>query len=564
MADRAGSEGDPGVPKEVFELDKDERWQARLEEARARREIALREKAAGKPSKPRPKPWEIEGSEVEEPPAIEPIVQERGDDKFDFADRLESIRDGKNGAAEPAPVPEQPEKTTAPRERAMPEFRPAPRSPVPAARKSGLEPRARPQPSLILPGAPDVAELAERYAATLTVVDDPEPGPAEVESDTAQSTPDTTLVPLSGIAPQPATDDRPKRTRAERRRGIRPLGMALALAGLAALPFATEAPPLETGPSMPPIDGFRFQPALGVTWSLNNRPVETRPGEWQPSTPPSALATVPFARSASLDDSIEALQVPASAGSSELEWTGMEPVFTSASTALFVPERAAENLPEVAGAPEARASDNEIAPEPAPRETATEVMTAPPVEPEDDVGNAVAPVNTAPVSAPPGPEAVRGEDAAAPPLPPARSQSVLETDPLRVTILAPLQADRKMAQDIATDLQRDGHELVRVQDVEYSINERNLRYFHDQDRSAAARMAERYDAELRDFTWFRPKPLEGTAELWLSGRAPAGAGGPRDQGTTARTVDPAAILGRVFDRLGLSTELPENLPGGEN
>ena len=170
MADRAGSEGDPGVPKEVFELDKDERWQARLEEARARREIALREKAAGKPSKPRPKPWEIEGSEVEEPPAIEPIVQERGDDKFDFADRLESIRDGKNGAAEPAPVPEQPEKTTAPRERAMPEFRPAPRPPVPAARKSGLEPRARPQPSLILPGAPDVAELAERYAATLTVV----------------------------------------------------------------------------------------------------------------------------------------------------------------------------------------------------------------------------------------------------------------------------------------------------------------------------------------------------------------------------------------------------------
>ena len=33
-------------PKEVVELDKDERWQARLEEARARREIALREKAA--------------------------------------------------------------------------------------------------------------------------------------------------------------------------------------------------------------------------------------------------------------------------------------------------------------------------------------------------------------------------------------------------------------------------------------------------------------------------------------------------------------------------------------
>jgi|GEM_PF-6686508 len=59
-------EGDPGVPKKgVFELDKDERWQARLDEARARREVALREKAAGIARKPRPKPWEIEGSDVE-------------------------------------------------------------------------------------------------------------------------------------------------------------------------------------------------------------------------------------------------------------------------------------------------------------------------------------------------------------------------------------------------------------------------------------------------------------------------------------------------------------------
>ena len=93
MADRASGGGIPGVPKQVFELDKDERWQARLEDARARREIALREKAGGKPQKARPKPWEVEGAAYDAPKPIEPVIQDRGDEKIDFADRLETIRE---------------------------------------------------------------------------------------------------------------------------------------------------------------------------------------------------------------------------------------------------------------------------------------------------------------------------------------------------------------------------------------------------------------------------------------------------------------------------------------
>ena len=63
-------------------------------------------------------------------------------------------------------------------------------------------------------------------------------------------------------------------------------------------------------------------------------------------------------------------------------------------------------------------------------------------------------------------------------------------------------------------------------------------------------MAARYDAELRDFTWFRPQPLEGTTEPWLPGDA------PRAPAQQARPIDPVDTLNRVFDRLGLGVELP--------
>ncbi len=579
MADRAGGEGNPGVPKEVFELDKDERWQARLEEARARREIALREKAAGKPQKPRPKPWEVDGAEGDAPPEINPIIQDRGDDKFDFADRLESIRGTQTETPVPAPLPSEPPKTPASRPRATPDFNPAARQKVPAAQGAGLEPRARPQPSLILPGAPDVAELAERYAATLHVVEDDPVAESEPEQDPKEQDQGATLVPLTRTAPDadPASesDAGRKLTRAERRRGIRPLGMALALTGLAALPFATEAPPLETGPEMPNVTGFRFQPALGVTWSLSNRPFETRSGEWSPATAPAALATVPFTRSATVTDTVVAPTPPSEPGSGAVEWSGVNPVSKAEASTIYSPGGASETLPQVSSAPVPVAPTVESTSPPVPRAAIT--GTAPdaaPITPAEDSATDI-PENTAPVSAPPRPDTLLQDEAVTPPIAPAppapqqRPQTVVETvveevsDPLRVTILAPPRADRKVADDLAADVARAGHELVRVKDVEFSINERNLRYFHEDDRASAARMAARYDAELRDFTWFRPRPTEGTAELWLSGRSTEGAASGNTAPTRADPVDPATFLGRVFDRLGLSAELPRILPDAD-
>ncbi len=562
MADRTGGEGDPGVPKEVFELDKDERWQARLDEARARREVALREKAAGKPQKPRPKPWEIEGAAVEKPPKIDPIIQERGDDKFDFADRLETIREPKEKPAAPKPARKAPERPPAaarpvpvppspPPQPSPPPPASAPPQPSPPSqmRAPAPEPRARPQPSLILPGAPDVADLAARYAATLDSADraearSPEPVPDEPEP--VGKTADLVALPTAKLPPEFAEaqpDPDAPLSRAERRRGIRPLGMAFGLIALAALPLTTEAPPLETGPAMPVVDVLRIQPALGVTWSLYEPPFQTRAGEWVPGRAPSRLGPMPFSPPVSPLDSVALPPDPVLRDAGAIAWTEAAPVARSAVPGFAVPAGSSEALPFVADAPQRAV----IQPE-----------TATP-EPSGDV------------SAPPRPATLRDEPAEAPPAPAARPDTAsaadpfVEADPLRVTILAPARVDPELAETIASGVTDDGHDLVRIRDVDFSISERNVRYFHDADRASAARMAERYDAELRDFTWFRPRPVEGTAELWLAGRAPGGNTGGRQQPVPSGggAADRGDLLGRVFDRLGLGTELPDALPGAD-
>ena len=549
MADRASGEGDPGVPKEVFELDKDERWQARLDEARARREIALREKAAGKPQKPRPKPWEIEGSTVEKPSEIEPIIQERGDDKFDFADRLETIREAKETARPPRPAPIKP----APEPEEMRPPVAASPSRAPARRAPAPEVRARPQPSLILPGAPDVADLAARYAATLDRAAPVDPDVTEPDGSAPERVERSAELVALPTARRPAGEPKEqvdeRLSRAERRRGIRPLGMAFGLLALAALPLSTQAPPLETGPSMPVIDALRIQPALGVTWSIYEQPFQTRAGDWRPGKAPAALGPVVVAPlPPPLLDSVALPPEPDLRGPGGVEWRGPEPVARSSVPTLAPTVSEVDGLPVFGEAPNRLPTTG------------------------SDPADVTAPEPTGAVSAPPRPATLQDDPAEAPPPPAARpatdQETVVEANPLRVTILAPARVDRALADTIASGVQNDGHELVRVRDVDFSISERNVRYFHDADRAAAARMAERYDAELRDFTWFRPAPVEGTAELWLAGRAASGNSSGREQPNPspvgAGVAERGSFLGRVFDELGLGTELPQALPGTDD
>jgi hypothetical protein len=559
-------EGDPGVPKKgVFELDKDERWQARLDEARARREVALREKAAGIARKPRPKPWEIEGSDVEEPKKIDPIIQERGDDKFDFADRLESIRENQTDEPDdlpghaaqvlpddpPADPPEAVRPVEAPSE---PAYAPAP------------ERRARPQPSLILPGAPDVADIAARYAETLDAkdgyarapdfqLDDPVAPRPEAES--AQ------LIPLPA-GRRRAAPDKPL-SRAERRRGVRPMGMAYAVLLLAAFPFTTKAPPLEQGPEMPIVQRFGSEPALGVTWSLSGRPAETAASAWRPVTRAPELAPLSFepspVRAASAD--LPALDVPPAPSAPGVDWQDLSGLDrTAEGDALFVPDGQQSPVVGFVG-------PNDL---PAPKETLGAETAPVTIEDTPVVG---VPSVIVPVQPDRRPTPVE-RPALAPP-----------ANPLRVTVLYPVTAGDALAGDIGARIEDDGHELVNLTPSVYSVSTRNLRFFHEEDRAEAERLATRYDAELRDFTFFQPKPLPGTAELWLSGRpsvrpaatpVEAPAANPSvvplpeveiaPQAAPETVVPPTAIqnpfLERLFDRLGLSTELPRDLENGSN
>ena len=577
MADRAVGKGDPGVPREVFELDKDERWQARLEDARARREIALREKAAGKPQPKRPKPWEAEGQETS--PPIEPIIQERGDEKFDFADRLEQLREAdepRKSAAVAPQKPDAPDMTRAtprpasetvrkhsrpPAGEAIERLRPpsaklrklVSRPPVgevaerrrpPFAkpnggeRNSAVSRRSAPVPSLVIPGAPDVAEIAARYADTLNPGPDvwdapppalvvPKPSPAEVPS-------------ASDVGEVPYSRRRLRLPSLSTRPGIRPLGMAIGLLALSALPLTTEAPPLEKGPRMPVIAPFAAPPALGVTWSLYNRPAANLTYDWRRKPLPALLAMPEFDPPVTLQHGISALSVPV-----EQESSGGLPVAADAPPAdpVVVPGL---GVPETGIAP--------------PR-----VETEPPADEA-----AAVPV--------PGPAPARSEALRRLASEPAYRRP---ENPLRVTILTPPRADKRVAEELAADVPARGHELVRIREVDQAISERNLRYFHESDRAEAARLARDYDAELRDFTWFRPQPLPGTTELWLSGSAkgpePATPTPARRRDTPddlpfvvirpvspASDASPGSLLNRVMEGVGNALGTGLGLPRRDN
>lgn len=82
-------------------LHNDESWNARLEDARARRAEALREKELlNTEASARKKPWEQEAASAK---PVAPILQERGpnDDAVDFADRVDAIRHTAQNAPEP-------------------------------------------------------------------------------------------------------------------------------------------------------------------------------------------------------------------------------------------------------------------------------------------------------------------------------------------------------------------------------------------------------------------------------------------------------------------------------
>ena len=108
MAERAVKSDTSG--REVYDVENDESWQARLAEARARRAVVLeKKKAGGVQPKERLKPWEEDGAVIfDEPPAADPSSKSGAG--LDFHDRVTALR--KNEPAKP--VPTEPKLVVAP------------------------------------------------------------------------------------------------------------------------------------------------------------------------------------------------------------------------------------------------------------------------------------------------------------------------------------------------------------------------------------------------------------------------------------------------------------------
>ncbi|NNE87789.1 MAG: hypothetical protein HKN27_06900 [Silicimonas sp.] len=491
MADRAVS--DDGSPESIVDLFDSDRWQARLEEARARREIALREKGKdpAEAQKRKLMPWEQDEATAPPGAKIKPIVQAPDTNRVDFADRVDVMRENIKKEDESEVTQAQPESADV--------------SPLPASfdelltfdafeeeDEADWAPPPKKAHSAVEEDAPDVVELASRYASTLSAVPTEEPPDEDVETETV------VIAPVKVRSHPPAL-------------------LIVGIVVLAALPFTEIVPPLAKGPDMPAVPTLRLQPALGFTTAMLWRPAETTSADWTPaatwSLPLSTVYSPPIPQRQTAPDmflaspglgqvtpefNTPALAAAATRGSVPLTLDG---AFIDRLPGAFL--RRPEPRP-VAGTPIAEtrapsrppdvASGNDASPRVAPAQDADATMLG------------ITALETVRFDSAPDPESM---------LPALKTPETV----LQLTILVPRQLEREIATQYADDATARGHEIASIKDVDLSISTRNLRYFHDRDRAEAERLAATYGAEVRDFTWFSPKPARGTAELWLEGRS---------------------------------------------
>jgi hypothetical protein len=129
-----------------------------------------------------------------------------------------------------------------------------------------------------------------------------------------------------------------------------------------------------------------------------------------------------------------------------------------------------------------------------------------------------------------------------------------------VRLAVPQSVADAEAEEIAGLLKELGIGDSRVTRVGYKVSESHVRYYHRDDAPAAAALAAILGTEARDHTAFRPRPPDGTMEVFLAGEriappprvasaprraAPAQAARPQ-----AQPPDPtAAMRDRIVNRL---------------
>jgi len=284
---------------EVVELNNDARWQARLDEARARRAEALKHQGLeDRPKRTPRKPWE---EEAETTLAAKEHQRALDDDGLDFHDRMNALQ---KVLKDKRPEPEDPRSVAAP--------------PVPDhARNWSSEAKELPTTTAIEPEveapAIAVASSAAKPARTGAPVDSLFDDLTFLAPDSKPETPlhrELEFVPISDLVDpislaRPKTDRRPWLRAADEQNTTltlseeaalpvpapskdKPAGMPfflrIGLVALVAMPFFTLLPPMSRGPDASVTPAFGLQPALGITAAMVEVPAPTQSGEFVPTS----------------------------------------------------------------------------------------------------------------------------------------------------------------------------------------------------------------------------------------------------------------------------------------
>ncbi|NNL18092.1 MAG: hypothetical protein HKP37_05050 [Boseongicola sp.] len=288
MAERA-TEPENGL-NEVVDLNNDARWQARLEEARARRAEALKLKGMDdKPRRAPSKPWEDEANT-----ALDAEKHQRAldDDGLDFHDRMNALQK--------VLKEKQPKQDV------------SVKAPVVPDNMRNWAPEAKEEPLEALVSAPEPVKVetpavrVEKSGPPVdSFFDDPAfstPEPADVPSEEPE------FVPMEALV-DPLPPRRPKQTRrpwieeaeaeeriaeeviqdvrveskARKSEGM-PFLLGIGLVALVAMPFFYLLPPMTRGPEGAQGPVFGMQPAFGITAAMVEFPVATQSGEFVPKS----------------------------------------------------------------------------------------------------------------------------------------------------------------------------------------------------------------------------------------------------------------------------------------
>jgi len=280
MAERA-TEPETGQ-NEVVDLNNDARWQARLEEARARRAEALRLKGLeDKPKRAPSKPWEDEANT-----ALEAEKHQRAldDDGLDFHDRMNALQKVlKDKRPEPAATLRAPkglpnwspeaEQTTLD---TAPVAAPPPKSVTPVVEKSGPPVDSLFDDPAFLAPEPETSTGEEPEFVPLEALVDPLP-PSRPEP---RSRPwlDAVEPEESAVAAEPEVTITAPKAKSE---GM-PFLLGVGLVALLAMPLFHLLPPMVRGPAAPAGPVFGLQPAFGITAAMVEFPAPTQSGEFVP------------------------------------------------------------------------------------------------------------------------------------------------------------------------------------------------------------------------------------------------------------------------------------------